>query len=83
MELIISRTGEVRCVYAETLDLTCLGTLSIRRASHVEPDETGRWRVDLRPVSGPEQGPFPLRSQALAAEHAWLSQNWLTTSRNS
>ena len=82
MELIVSPTGEVRCVYAEILDLTCLGTLSICRASHVEPDTAGQWRVDLRPVSGPELGPFPLRSQALAAEHAWLSQHWLMTSQN-
>jgi len=77
MKLVIDPLGEVRCIYAETLDLTVLGTLSIRRASHVEPDLQGGWWIDLAPVNGPQLGPFALRSQALAAEQAWLEANWL------
>jgi hypothetical protein len=28
-------------------------------------------------MDGPVLGPFALRSEALAAEHAWLEVNWL------
>jgi hypothetical protein len=77
MLLRIDPDGTVRCVYAEAIDLTCLGTASIRRVSHVEPDEQGQWWSDLSPVGGPRLGPFLARSQALAAEHAWLEAHWL------
>ena len=49
----------------------------IARASHVEPDPDGRWQADLRPVGGPVLGPFDRRSEALAAELAWLEAHWL------
>ena len=75
--LIVDAGGTVRCIYDETIDLSALGTLSISRASHVEPDGEGRWFADLRPVDGPVLGPFILRSEALTAERAWLEQNWL------
>jgi hypothetical protein len=52
--------------------------LSIRRGSHVEPDEHGNWLCDLSPVSGPLLGPFASRSAALAAEVDWLTQHWLS-----
>ena len=77
MELVITPTGELRCVYSEALDLSALGKLSIRRASHVEPDSAGQWWADLRPVAGPVIGPFPIRSQALEAEAVWLRDHWL------
>jgi hypothetical protein len=77
MELVIECAGNVRFVYDESVDLTSLGPLSIRRASHVEPDEQGRWHADLSPVGGPRLGPFYCRSSALAAEQAWLGTNWL------
>jgi hypothetical protein len=77
MQLLIDPGGTVRCVYAEAIDLTALGTPSIRRASHVEPDEHGQWWSDLSPVGGPRLGPFPSRTPALDAEHAWLEANWL------
>ena len=41
MQLVIEPGGQVRCLYGETVDLACLGVLSIRRASHVEPDTMG------------------------------------------
>ena len=44
MELLISPSGQARCIYSEEIDLAVLGALSISRGSHVEPDENGRWR---------------------------------------
>ena len=55
-----------------------VGELTIRRASHVEPDERGRWLADLTPVGGPVLGPFDRRGAALAAEQQWLNSHWLT-----
>ncbi len=76
MELFISR-GQVRCIYAESIDLASLGQLEIRRASHVEPDEHGQWWADLAPVGGPRLGPFTARGQALGAETGWLEAFYL------
>ncbi len=78
MQLHIDPGGTVRGVYAEAIDLTCLGPLTIRRASHVEPDEQGSWWADLSPVGGPTLGPFPARTLALQAERAWLEAHWLS-----
>lgn len=77
MEMVVSPCGEARCVYGEAIDLYTLGDLTIQRASHVEPDEQGRWWADLLPVSGPKLGPFSRRSDALDAEAEWLRANWL------
>ena len=43
MELLIEASGNARCVYGEAIDLAELGQLSIRRGSHVEPNEHGQW----------------------------------------
>jgi hypothetical protein len=72
MVLTIAPGGIVRCLYGEDIDLTVLGTLTIARASHVEPDAQGRWWADMKPVVGPVLGPFPHRSDALRAESLWL-----------
>jgi hypothetical protein len=72
MRLRIDPDGGVVCVYGEAIDLAALGTLAIRRASHVEPDGEGRWWADLGPAGGPRLGPYPLRSRALQVEAAWL-----------
>ena len=77
MQLLIRPDGRIDCVYGEAIDLSRLGTLQIRRGSHVEPTSDGRWTVDLAPVNGPRLGPFPLRSAALAAERQWLNAQWL------
>jgi hypothetical protein len=77
MQLVVDPRGSVRCIYAEAIDLTALGIPHITRASHVEPDQEGRWSADLSPVGGPVLGPFGTRSAALAAEHQWLQANWL------
>ncbi|MBC8351000.1 MAG: hypothetical protein H8E66_03385 [Planctomycetes bacterium] len=77
MELVVSSQGVVRCLYEETLSLESLGTLRIMRASHVEPDSTGKWYADLAPVDGPRLGPFDRRSEALNSEHDWIVQHRL------
>jgi hypothetical protein len=77
MLLVVEPGGLVRCLYGEVVDLARLGVLSIRRASHVEPDSQGAWWTDLSPLGGPRLGPFPQRSLALAAEQTWLKRNWL------
>ena len=74
MQLIISG-GTVRCIYSEEIDLTALGSPAISRASHVEPDQQGRWWADMSPVNGPRLGPYDRRSEALAAEAEWLEAN--------
>jgi hypothetical protein len=74
MQLLIDAQGQVHCLYDEMIDLTSLGVPSIRRASHVEPDEAGHWWADLTPAGGPKRGPFSRRSEALQAEADWLEQ---------
>jgi hypothetical protein len=81
MQLMISSGGNVKAIYDETLPLTALGSVSIQRASHVEPASNGLWLADLSPVNGPTLGPFIKRSDALAAEVAWLESHWLTASK--
>jgi hypothetical protein len=77
MHLVVDPSGSIRCLYDEAVDLSAFGRLHVTRGSHVEPDVHGRWLADLSPCSGPVLGPFDLRSQALAAEQAWLEENWL------
>jgi hypothetical protein len=72
MELFITPAGQMRCLYGEELALGSLGSLTIRRASHVEPTDGGSWTADLSPIGGPTLGPFAQRSQALAAEAGWI-----------
>ena len=79
MNILILPDGTLRCVYAEAIELTQLGSQAIKRASHVEPDANGGWHVDLSPVGGPALGPFTNRSDALRAEVDWLDANWLTS----
>ena len=77
MQLVIKTNGDVRCVYAESIDLHQLGPPAIRRGSHVEPTEDGQWLADLSPVRGPKLGPFTTRTAALNAEVNWLHAHWL------
>lgn len=79
MDLVISPTGEVTTLYTEVLDLAALGALNIARASQVEPDAEGRWFAHI--IDGPTLGPFARRSQALAAEVAWLVEHRLAQLR--
>lgn len=79
MQLFIDTTGGTNCLYGETIALGELGDVTIRRASHVEPDEAGRWWADLAPSHGPRLGPFVARSAALLAEANWLTTHVLST----
>lgn len=79
-QLIIGPDGTAKCVYTEMIDLAAIGKLSIRRGSHVEPDQEGHWMADLSPVAGPLLGPFATRGEALRAEVAWLHRHWLGAS---
>ena len=72
VEIVIGPNGDARTIYDERFDFACLGDVQIRRASHVEPDESGRWFADLSPVGGPTLGPYGKRSMALEAEVNWL-----------
>ena len=76
--IVVDAGGRVRALYSEALELAILGRVSIRRASHVEPDDAGAWWADLAPVGGPNLGPFAMRSEALAAEETWLSDRLAT-----
>jgi hypothetical protein len=77
MDLIVGLSGTVRAINGEVIDLAAIGRVVITRASHVEPNPDGLWLADLTLVSGPVLGPFDRRSEALAAEHAWLEAHWL------
>ncbi|MFH5804985.1 hypothetical protein [Alienimonas sp. DA493] len=71
-ELFVSPDGSARGLYGELIDAGALGACTVVRASRVEPHPRGGWTADLSPVGGPVLGPFPLRSEALAAEADWL-----------
>jgi len=77
VQLVVTAAGNVRAIYSERIDLAQLGTVSIRRGSHVEPTGDGRWTADLSPCGGPVLGPFAVRSEAIQAEIAWLVEHWL------
>ena len=77
MQIAIAADGTTRFIHNDVLDAHALGAASIRRASHVEPNDDLTWNADLTPVNGPVLGPFPTRAAALAAEVAWLERNWL------
>ena len=80
MQILIEPGGTVRCLYGEAIELATLGPLQIARASHVEPTASGQWLADMSPLSGPVLGPFACRSDALAAEEAWITEHWLIRS---
>ena len=80
MQIVVTPTGTIRCLYDEAIDLSQFGQLSIARGSHVEPTSDGHWQADLAPVGGPLLGPFVRRSDALSAERDWLETHWLTRS---
>lgn len=75
MNIYFRPDGSAQCLYGENISLAALGQLDIKRASHVEPDETkpGLWYMDLAPVGGPKITGFATRAEALAAEVEWLN----------
>jgi hypothetical protein len=75
MVVVIDPSGTVTTIYSEIIDLASLGAQNIARASHVEPDADGNWFAHI--LDGPTLGPFSRRSDALAAEVAWLTEHRL------
>lgn len=78
---VIDKEGNVLTIYDDSLtEFTEQGgTITTKRASHVEPADVfgdgGLWTADLSPVGGPALGPFRTRKEALDAELKWLDQN--------
>ena len=81
MQIVFTPEGNARAIYGESIDLSELGAVEVRRASHVEPDGAADWSADLSPVGGPVLRGFRQRSEALAAEINWLNENWLHQSK--
>ena len=79
MLLIVDPQATIRCLYSEQLDLARFGSVTIRRASHVEPDAQGHWWADLSLLNGPMLGPFSVRSEALDSEQRWIEEHHLLT----
>lgn len=64
--------GIGHCLYGEAIDLHSLGSLTVRRASHIEfNDTTQQWDV-LPPDGGIPLFSHPTRSQCLTWEHTHL-----------
>ena len=82
MEVFIDADGSLRAIHDDDLTemLGEVGTLTIRRASRVEPAQGG-WSADMAPVDGPVLGPFAKRRDALAAEVEWLKSHGTPTPR--
>lgn len=66
--------GRIEAVYDDRLRglLERATVFHVERASHVEPTPEGSWTAEM--VAGPVLGPFPARSEALAAERVWLRE---------
>ena len=73
MEIVIKPSGLFIGIYSDSFDYGSFGRPQIRRASHVEPTDDGRWTADLSPVDGPKLGPFDKRSEAIDAELEFLN----------
>jgi hypothetical protein len=79
VKIAIDSQGVCTLIYNDALEaLLEEGSAEVRRASHVEPHPAGGWTADMSPVGGPvlyaaDGKPFKLRSEALAAEVAYLS----------
>lgn len=54
MEIIVSNSGNAKCIYSDAFPISQLGKISITRASHVEPNQVGQWMAALSPVGGPK-----------------------------
>ncbi len=78
LQIVVETNGDLRFLHDDDLaPLFDEGTVSIERASHVEPDARGLWFADLSPVGGPRLSGFALRGEALQAEARWLHENRL------
>lgn len=68
---------QIKAIYDDRLQfLNRIGGFEIKRASHVEPAEGGKWTADMSPSGGPVLGPFDTRAEALEEEKQWLLNKW-------
>lgn len=74
--IILVDGAKIQTLYNEEFELTDIGRVELKRASHVDPIEN-KWYVDLSPVDGPIWGGFKKRSQALKAEVEWIESKLL------
>jgi hypothetical protein len=75
-QLSIQRASHVEPVAPGTLGAP--GTHGASGVRAVSGGGGAGWSANLSPVRGPKLGPFPRRSQALAAERQWLEQHLAT-----
>jgi len=76
--LLFAPNGTGRFIHSdEAADVArAVGSITVRRASHVEPTPDGRWAADMSPVRlGVTLGPYDTRREALDAEREWLESN--------
>jgi hypothetical protein len=76
MKVKISKGGKITFIYSDDLQpLMKTGKATIKRASHVEPIESGEWIADMSPIQqGVILGPFSKRQKAIDAEIFWLQE---------
>ena len=67
MNLTFDREGNGHCLYTEVIPLQALGTLEVRRATHIEFNSTTQ-QWELRDATGALLFAHPARSCCLAWE---------------
>jgi hypothetical protein len=81
----IGEHGSVKAIVGNSMRPGVAGTPPPRRASHIEPIESGPyagyWMADMSPM-GPGWlyclwPPLPTRAEALTSEHDHLVQRWI------
>lgn len=76
LDVIVNADGSLRFIHNDDMQAVIeQGEARIARASFVEPNASGQWEADMSPSNGPVLGPFRTRTEALAAEVAWLKTN--------
>lgn len=75
MIISVDTNGNMTAIYDDELtDLFEEGTVKIRRASNVEPDEKGQWWAEMLDGTGTRLGPFTKRQDALDEEKKYLER---------
>jgi len=83
MNIVLKKDGTIQFIYDEKLIGALSGVSAERvdkRATYVEPDpdNPGKWYVDLSPSGGPVVKDFSCRSAAIKYELDWLKENILS-----
>ena len=78
-DIFILPDGTVKFIFDDALrPVLDIGISDVRRASHVELEETEdglKWFADMSLVEGPKLGPFDSRDLAVKEEINWLNAN--------